>query len=73
MKEFNARSHIVAIKPSGNVLSYEAVEQLNILPNNWVDVLTGEAFTKDDIITIQVFRRSRYLEAVAVFRRSRRI
>lgn len=38
----------------GNVYSYEAVDNLNIKPNNWKDVLTGEDFTKSDIITIQV-------------------
>ncbi|VDQ02276.1 unnamed protein product [Trichobilharzia regenti] len=41
-KVFNANTHIVAIKPTGNVYS-----------NNLLDLLTSEAFTKDDIITIQ--------------------
>lgn len=50
---FNENSHIVAIRTSGNVLSYEAVEQLNIKPNFWKDLITDEPFTRKDIITIQ--------------------
>lgn len=52
-KVFNEHTRIVAIKSSGNVYSYEAVENLNIKPKNWKDLLTDEPFTKRDIITIQ--------------------
>lgn len=34
-KVFNENSHIVAIKTSGNVFSYEAVEQLNFKAKNF--------------------------------------
>jgi len=52
-KVFTESSHIVAIKPSGNVYSYEAIERLNIKTNTFNDLLTNEPFTRDDIITIQ--------------------
>ncbi|CAH8838953.1 unnamed protein product [Trichobilharzia szidati] len=52
-KVFNANTHIVAIKPTGNVYCFDAVQRLNLKANNFLDLLTSEAFTKDDIITIQ--------------------
>eukprot|EP00842_Homolaphlyctis_polyrhiza_P004324 jgi/Hompol1/4893/HPOL_001036-RA len=52
-KVFNEHTHIVAIKTSGNVYEYAAVEQLNIKTKNWTDLITGESFTRKDIVTIQ--------------------
>nr|VZH98608.1 unnamed protein product [Spirometra erinaceieuropaei] len=52
-KVFNQNTHIVAVRTTGNVYSYEAVERLNIKANNYLDLLTSEPFTKEDIITIQ--------------------
>ncbi|EGF80539.1 hypothetical protein BATDEDRAFT_30088 [Batrachochytrium dendrobatidis JAM81] len=52
-KTFNNHTHIVAIKTSGNVYAYEAVDQLNIKTKNWSDLITGEKFTRKDIITLQ--------------------
>ncbi|GFU03734.1 RING-type E3 ubiquitin-protein ligase PPIL2 [Nephila pilipes] len=52
-KVFNENSHIVAIKTTGNIFSYEAVEQLNLRSKNFKDLLNDEPFTKNDIITIQ--------------------
>ncbi|KAM7541013.1 hypothetical protein Aperf_G00000021067 [Anoplocephala perfoliata] len=52
-KVFNQNSHIVAIKTTGNVYAFEAVERLNIKTNSYQDLLTSEPFTKEDIITIQ--------------------
>eukprot|EP01083_Nonionella_stella_P105007 301673_1 len=52
-KEFTAHSHIVAIKTSGNVYSYEAIDKLNLKPKFWQDLMTGEKFTRKDVITIQ--------------------
>lgn len=52
-KVFNENSHIVAIRTTGNVFSYEAVEELNIKPKNFKDLLTDESFLRKDIITIQ--------------------
>ena len=52
-KTFNDNSHIVVIQPSKNVYSYEAIEELCLKPKYMVDPITGENFTKKDIITIQ--------------------
>uniref|UniRef100_A0A8C9F9H2 Peptidylprolyl isomerase like 2 n=1 Tax=Pavo cristatus TaxID=9049 RepID=A0A8C9F9H2_PAVCR len=50
---FTNNSHIVAIKTTGNVFAYEAVEQLNIKPKCYKDLLTDEPFTRQDIVTLQ--------------------
>ncbi|KAG4079401.1 hypothetical protein HA402_008093 [Bradysia odoriphaga] len=52
-KPFTKNSHIVAIATTGNVFSFEAVDQLNIKTKNWKDLVNDEAFTRKDIITIQ--------------------
>ena len=52
-KQFTDKSHIVAIRTTGNVFSYEAVEQLNLKPRNFKELLTDDAFTRQDMITIQ--------------------
>lgn len=52
-KVFTEFTHIVAVKKTGNVFSYEAIRELNIKPKNWKELLTDEPFTRDDIITIQ--------------------
>ncbi|CAO1312947.1 unnamed protein product [Diamesa hyperborea] len=52
-RQFTKNSHIVAIATSGNVYSYEAVEQLNIKTKNWKDLINDTPFTRKDIITIQ--------------------
>lgn len=50
---FTNNSHIVAIRTTGNVYSYDAVEQLNIKAKNWRDLLSDEPFTRSDIIVLQ--------------------
>ncbi|KAL5017067.1 hypothetical protein ScPMuIL_006656 [Solemya velum] len=52
-KIFNENTHMVAIKTSGNVFSYEVVERLNFKTGHLRDLLTDEPFTRKDIITIQ--------------------
>eukprot|EP00192_Tetraselmis_astigmatica_P009027 CAMPEP_0117695242 /NCGR_PEP_ID=MMETSP0804-20121206/28028_1 /TAXON_ID=1074897 /ORGANISM="Tetraselmis astigmatica, Strain CCMP880" /LENGTH=613 /DNA_ID=CAMNT_0005509287 /DNA_START=160 /DNA_END=2001 /DNA_ORIENTATION=- len=52
-KVFTQHTHIVAVKTTGNVYCHEAVEELNIKPRNWKDLLTDEKFTRKDLITIQ--------------------
>jgi peptidyl-prolyl cis-trans isomerase-like 2 len=44
----------VALKTSGNVFSYEAVQQFNIKLKSWRDLLSDKPFTRADIIHIQV-------------------
>ena len=51
-KVFTDNSHIVAIKSTGSVFSYDAVYELNIKPKNYCDLLTNEPFSKADIITL---------------------
>eukprot|EP01033_Poteriospumella_lacustris_P001406 gene1406-1020_t len=52
-KVFNNSSHIVAIRTSGNVYSFNAVDELNIKAKNWTDLIDGSRFTRADIITLQ--------------------
>ncbi|XP_071445921.1 RING-type E3 ubiquitin-protein ligase PPIL2 [Hetaerina americana] len=52
-KTFTNNSHIVAVKKTGNVFCFEAVEQLNIKVKNWKDLLTDEAFERKDLIVLQ--------------------
>jgi peptidyl-prolyl cis-trans isomerase-like protein 2 len=52
-KVFNENTHIMAVKPTGNVFSYEAIEKLNMKSKNWKDLLTDEPFTRKDLITLQ--------------------
>jgi len=52
-KTFTDFTHIIAVRQSGNVYAWEAIENLNIKPKHWKDLLTGEEFTRADIITIQ--------------------
>jgi hypothetical protein len=52
-KVFTEHTHIVAIKTTGNVFCWEAVEELNVKSKNWKDLLTEEPFTRKDIIHLQ--------------------
>lgn len=52
-KVFNDNSHIVAIKGTGNVYSWEAVQELCLKPKNMRDLLTDEPFKRSDVIEIQ--------------------
>ncbi|KAG5518597.1 hypothetical protein PMAC_002993 [Pneumocystis sp. 'macacae'] len=52
-KIFNNHTHIVAIRTSGNVFSWDTIDNLNLKTKNMNDLLTNESFTKNDIITIQ--------------------
>lgn len=51
-KVFNNNSRIVANRSSGHVYSYEAVHELNVKARNMTDLMTGEPFTKADILTL---------------------
>lgn len=52
-KVFTGSSHIVAIRTTGNVYSFDAVKELNLKSKNLTDLIDGTPFTKDDIVTIQ--------------------
>ena len=53
LQVFTESTHIVAIRTSGNVYAWEAVEELNIKPRFMKDLLTDQPFTRKDIIHIQ--------------------
>jgi len=46
-------SRIVAVKCTGNVFSYEALNELNFKPKKWTDLVSGESFERSDVITLQ--------------------
>lgn len=52
-KVFNNNTHVVAIRSTGNVFCFDAVNELNIKTKNYTDLLTGETFKRSDIITLQ--------------------
>lgn len=57
-KVFTEHTHIVAVKPTGNVYCWEAVEELNIKAKDWKDLLTSEPlWVKFDYyrITFKIF------------------
>lgn len=52
-KVFNNSTHIAAIKSTGNVFSYEAIEELNIKPKSFKDLLTDEPYQRKELIILQ--------------------
>ncbi|KAK3698741.1 cyclophilin peptidyl-prolyl cis-trans isomerase Cyp8 [Vermiconidia calcicola] len=52
-KTFTDNTHIVALRNTGNVFSWDTVERLNIKAKNWKDLVNDEEFKRSDIITLQ--------------------
>ncbi|KAF2859947.1 cyclophilin-like protein [Piedraia hortae CBS 480.64] len=52
-KVLTENTHIVAIRPTGNVFAYDTVERLNVKPKNWVDLVSEKEFKRSDLITLQ--------------------
>lgn len=52
-KVFTDNTHIVALKPTGNVFAYDTVERLNMKAKMWKDLVSDEDFTRKDIIVLQ--------------------
>ncbi|KHJ42342.1 peptidyl-prolyl cis-trans isomerase, cyclophilin-type [Trichuris suis] len=50
---FTNSSHVVAIRTTGHVFSHEAVEELNLKPKHYKDLINDVPFTKGDIIVLQ--------------------
>ncbi|KAF2763740.1 cyclophilin-like protein [Teratosphaeria nubilosa] len=46
-------THIVALKNTGHVFSWDTVVRLNIKAKNWRDLVSDEEFKRSDIITLQ--------------------
>ena len=53
---FTESTHIVAVKPSGNVYCYQAVEELNIKPKNWKCVRAQRAAWRTTVLTRHLCR-----------------
>ena len=52
-KTFTEHSHIVAIRETGNVYSYDAYKELNKDSQYWFDLMTNEKFDPKKVLTIQ--------------------
>jgi peptidyl-prolyl cis-trans isomerase-like protein 2 len=52
-KPITNNTHLVALRNTGNVFSYDTVEKLNIKAKNWRDLVSEEEFKRSDIITLQ--------------------
>ncbi|SPO30274.1 related to Peptidyl-prolyl cis-trans isomerase [Ustilago trichophora] len=52
-KQLGHHSHLVAIRQSGNVFLWDTVQRLNVKAKYMKDLVTDQAFTKADIITVQ--------------------
>ncbi|KAK2748873.1 Peptidyl-prolyl cis-trans isomerase cyp8 [Onygenales sp. PD_40] len=52
-KVFTDNTHIVALKPSGNVFAWDTVNRLNVKAKMWRDLVSDQEFGRKDIITLQ--------------------
>ncbi|KJH45633.1 peptidyl-prolyl cis-trans isomerase, cyclophilin-type [Dictyocaulus viviparus] len=52
-RSFTDHTHVVAIATTGNVFSYEAVQELNLKANHLKDLLNDKPFSRSDIIVLQ--------------------
>jgi len=52
-KAFTSSSHIVALKPTGNVFAFDAIDRLCLKAKNMKDLLDDTPFTRADIIHLQ--------------------
>lgn len=52
-KPFTNNTHIIALKNTGNVFTWDTVDRLNVKAKNWKDLVSDEDFIRQDIITLQ--------------------
>ncbi|KAJ1995363.1 cyclophilin peptidyl-prolyl cis-trans isomerase Cyp8 [Coemansia spiralis] len=52
-KQFSVFLKIVANRKSGYVYSWSTIDEFNAKPDAWADLVTGDPFTKEDIIVLQ--------------------
>lgn len=52
-KVLTDNTHVVAIKPSGNVYAFDTVDRLNIKAKTWRDLVSDVEFVRADIVTLQ--------------------
>lgn len=50
---FNDHTHIIAIKPTGNVFTFGTVDRLNLKAKMLIDLIDSTEFKRSDIIHIQ--------------------
>jgi len=58
-KPFSDSTHVVALRTTGNVYSYEAIDTLCLKPKALMDLLDNSPFKKEDIITLQSVEMAR--------------
>ncbi|KAK9455727.1 cyclophilin-like domain-containing protein [Dipodascopsis uninucleata] len=68
-KVFTKNTKIVALDNTGNVFSYDTIENLNIKARYWQDLITSDKFSKSNIIVLQdphaIIKSSKPEEAIA--------
>ncbi|KAJ1645878.1 cyclophilin peptidyl-prolyl cis-trans isomerase Cyp8 [Coemansia asiatica] len=52
-RQFSRFTKIVANKRSGHVYLWASIEEFNVKPKTWVDLVTGDPFGPEDIIVLQ--------------------
>ncbi|KAJ2613687.1 cyclophilin peptidyl-prolyl cis-trans isomerase Cyp8 [Coemansia sp. RSA 1365] len=52
-KQFSEFTKIVANRKTGHVYLASTIDEFNAKPNSWNDLVTGDPFTRDDIIILQ--------------------
>ncbi|WFD32465.1 peptidylprolyl isomerase [Malassezia sp. CBS 17886] len=52
-REFTDHSHMVFVRPTGNVFLFDTVQQLNLKPRRLRDLVTDEPFQRGDVIMLQ--------------------
>ncbi|KAI8323841.1 cyclophilin-like protein [Martensiomyces pterosporus] len=53
LKPFTRFTKIVAIRTSGNIYSWDTVNKFNIRADDWNDLVTGQLFSREDIVVLQ--------------------
>lgn len=53
LKPFGKNTRLAAIRTSGQVYAKTTVDEFNVKPKSWNDLVTGEAFTQKDIIELK--------------------
>jgi len=62
-KQFSAHTRVVAIKPTGNVFSWDALESLCLTPKRLKDLLDDTPFTRTDVLVLQDSANPAWVEA----------
>lgn len=52
-KDFGVNGHVVMIATSGHIYLKEAIDELNLKPKSMTCLMSGKAFKKADIVTLQ--------------------